>query len=94
MRERLEYDWRVKKMGYTDYYLIVYDFINYAKSRDIPVGPGRGSSAGSLAACCVTASHGHRPDPLQPDFRAFPEPERVSMPDFDVDFTAASAARK
>ena len=54
LRERLEYEIGVvKKMGYTNYYLIVYDFINYAKSRDIPVGPGRGSGAGSLAAYCV-----------------------------------------
>ena len=54
LRERLDYEIGViRKMGYTNYYLIVYDFINYAKSRGIPVGPGRGSGAGSLAAYCV-----------------------------------------
>jgi DNA polymerase-3 subunit alpha len=54
LRERLTYEINVvKTMGYTNYYLIVYDFINYAKSHDIPVGPGRGSGAGSLAAYCV-----------------------------------------
>lgn len=86
LRERLEYEIGVvKKMGYTNYYLIVYDFINYAKSRDIPVGPGRGSGAGSLAAYCVGITD---IDPIRYSliFERFLNPERVSMPDFDVDF--------
>ncbi|MGN0983277.1 MAG: DNA polymerase III subunit alpha, partial [Gemmiger sp.] len=86
LRERLEYEIGVvKKMGYTNYYLIVYDFINYAKSRDIPVGPGRGSGAGSLAAYCVGITD---IDPIRYNlvFERFLNPERVSMPDFDVDF--------
>lgn len=86
LRERLSYEISVvKKMGYTNYYLIVYDFINYAKSRDIPVGPGRGSGAGSLAAYCVGITD---IDPVRYNliFERFLNPERVSMPDFDVDF--------
>ncbi len=86
LRERLSYEINVvKKMGYTNYYLIVYDFINYAKSRDIPVGPGRGSGAGSLAAYCVGITD---IDPIRYSliFERFLNPERVSMPDFDVDF--------
>ena len=79
-RQRLEYEIGVvKKMGYTNYYLIVYDFINYAKSRDIPVGPGRGSGAGSLAAYCVGITD---IDPIRYSliFERFLNPERVSMP--------------
>ena len=86
LRERLSYEIHVvKNMGYTNYYLIVYDFINYAKSRDIPVGPGRGSGAGSLAAYCVGITD---IDPIRYNliFERFLNPERVSMPDFDVDF--------
>ena len=86
LRDRLQYEIDVvKKMGYTNYYLIVYDFINYAKSRDIPVGPGRGSGAGSLAAYCVGITD---IDPIRYNliFERFLNPERVSMPDFDVDF--------
>ena len=86
LRERLSYEINVvKKMGYTNYYLIVYDFINYAKSRGIPVGPGRGSGAGSLAAYCVGITD---IDPIRYSliFERFLNPERVSMPDFDVDF--------
>ena len=86
LRERLSYEINVvKNMGYTNYYLIVYDFINYAKSRDIPVGPGRGSGAGSLAAYCVGITD---IDPIRYNliFERFLNPERVSMPDFDVDF--------
>ena len=86
LRERLAYEINVvKNMGYTNYYLIVYDFINYAKSRDIPVGPGRGSGAGSLAAYCVGITD---IDPIRYNliFERFLNPERVSMPDFDVDF--------
>ena len=85
-RERLEYELSViKKMGYVNYYLIVFDFINYARSVGIPVGPGRGSGAGSLAAYCIGITG---IDPLRFGllFERFLNPERVSMPDFDVDF--------
>ena len=83
---RLQYELSVvDKMGYTDYYLIVNDFVQYAKSRGIPVGPGRGSGAGSLAAYCVGITD---VDPMKYDllFERFLNPERVSMPDFDIDF--------
>ncbi|MBQ8107330.1 MAG: DNA polymerase III subunit alpha, partial [Ruminococcus sp.] len=83
---RLEYELGViTRMGYTDYYLIVWDFINYARSRDIPVGPGRGSGAGSLCAYCIGITG---IDPLRYNllFERFLNPERVSMPDFDIDF--------
>ena len=86
MYERLEYELSVvNKMGYTDYYLIVWDFIKYAKDNGIPVGPGRGSGAGSLAAYCIDITD---IDPLKYNlvFERFLNPERVSMPDFDVDF--------
>ena len=86
MRRRLEYEIDViKRMGYTNYYLIVYDFINYAKNQGIPVGPGRGSGAGSIAAYCVGITN---IDPIRYNllFERFLNPERVSMPDFDVDF--------
>lgn len=84
--QRLEYELSVvKSMGYVDYYLIVNDFIQYAKSRGIPVGPGRGSGAGSLAAYCIGITN---IDPIKYNllFERFLNPERVSMPDFDVDF--------
>lgn len=86
VRERLEYEIGViDRMGYINYYLIVFDFINYAKSKGIPVGPGRGSGAGSLCAYCmgITAI-----DPIHYNllFERFLNPERVSMPDFDIDF--------
>ncbi|MBQ7739921.1 MAG: DNA polymerase III subunit alpha [Eubacterium sp.] len=83
---RLEYELEtVNKMGYTDYYLIVQDFVRFAKSKDIPVGPGRGSGAGSLAAYCIGITD---IDPMKYDliFERFLNPERVSMPDFDIDF--------
>lgn len=86
MRRRLDYEIDViKRMGYTNYYLIVYDFINYAKGQGIPVGPGRGSGAGSIAAYCVGITN---IDPIRYNllFERFLNPERVSMPDFDVDF--------
>ena len=85
-RERLDYELSVvDKMGYTDYYLIVHDFVNYAKEQGIPVGPGRGSGAGSIAAYCVGITD---IDPMKYDllFERFLNPERVSMPDFDIDF--------
>ena len=84
--KRLEYELEtVNKMGYTDYYLIVQDFVRFAKSKDIPVGPGRGSGAGSLAAYCIGITD---LDPMKYDliFERFLNPERVSMPDFDIDF--------
>ena len=85
--ERLEYEISVvEQMGYVNYYLIVYDFIRYAKSVNIPVGPGRGSGVGSLAAYCMGITG---IDPLKYDliFERFLNPERVSMPDFDIDFS-------
>ncbi len=84
--DRLNYELDViNKMGYVDYFLIVHDFIRYAKSKNIPVGPGRGSGAGSLAAYCIGITG---IDPLEYNllFERFLNPERVSMPDFDVDF--------
>ncbi len=84
--DRLNYEISViDKMGYVDYYLIVLDFIRYAKSKGIPVGPGRGSGAGSLAAYCVGIT-GIDPIKFNLLFERFLNPERVSMPDFDVDF--------
>ena len=86
-RDRLEYEIRViSQMGYVNYYLIVWDFIRYARSVGIPVGPGRGSGAGSLAAYCVGITN---VDPMRYDllFERFLNPERVSMPDFDIDFS-------
>ncbi len=84
--DRLNYELNViSKMGYVDYYLIVLDFIQYAKSHNIPVGPGRGSGAGSLAAYCVGIT-GIDPIRYSLLFERFLNPERVSMPDFDIDF--------
>lgn len=85
-KERFDYELSVvDSMGYTDYYLIVYDFVRYAKSRNIPVGPGRGSGAGSIIAYCVGITD---IDPMKYNllFERFLNPERVSMPDFDIDF--------
>ncbi len=87
LKDRLEYEISViTKMGYVNYYLIVWDFIRYAKSKGIPVGPGRGSGVGSLAAYCVGITN---VDPMRYNllFERFLNPERVSMPDFDVDFS-------
>ncbi len=84
--DRLDYELEtVEKMGYTDYYLIVADFVSFAKSRGIPVGPGRGSGAGSIAAYCMEITD---LDPMKYNllFERFLNPERVSMPDFDIDF--------
>lgn len=83
---RMEYELSViDKMGFNAYYLIVSDFVAYAKRNDIPVGPGRGSGAGSLVAFCVGITD---VDPIAFDllFERFLNPERVSMPDFDIDF--------
>lgn len=85
-KERFDYELSVvDSMGYTDYYLIVYDFVRYAKSKEIPVGPGRGSGAGSIIAYCVGITD---IDPMKYNllFERFLNPERVSMPDFDIDF--------
>ncbi|MFQ5864454.1 MAG: DNA polymerase III subunit alpha [bacterium] len=75
----------INKMGYAGYFLIVMDFINYAKSQDIPVGPGRGSAAGSLVSYCLGITN---IDPLKYNliFERFLNPERVTMPDIDIDF--------
>ena len=84
--ERLNYELGViERMGYVNYYLIVHDFINYAKSVGIPVGPGRGSGAGSICAYCIGITD---IDPIKYHllFERFLNPERVSMPDFDIDF--------
>jgi DNA polymerase-3 subunit alpha len=72
-------------MGFSGYFLIVWDFINYAREKGIPVGPGRGSAAGSLAAYCMRITD---VDPLQYEllFERFLNPERISMPDIDIDF--------
>ena len=85
-KKRLEYEISViSSMGYVNYYLIVWDFIRYAKEQGIPVGPGRGSGAGSIAAYCM---HITEVDPMKYAliFERFLNPERVSMPDFDTDF--------
>ena len=85
-KERLDFELQViDEMGYTDYYLIVQDFVAFAKSKGIPVGPGRGSGAGSIAAYCVGIT-GIDPIKYQLLFERFLNPERVSMPDFDIDF--------
>ncbi len=84
--ERLEYEMQtVRRMGYVNYYLIVNDFVQYAKSHNIPVGPGRGSGAGSLCAYCLGIT-GIDPIKYHLLFERFLNPERVSMPDFDIDF--------
>lgn len=84
--ERMEYEISVIiKMGYTDYFLIVWDFIRYAKENKIPVGLGRGSGAGSLCAYCIGIT-GVDPVKYGLLFERFLNPERVSMPDFDIDF--------
>ena len=85
--DRAEYEIGViKKMGYVDYFLIVWDFIHYAKTHDIAVGPGRGSGAGSIIAYAIEITD---IDPMKYDllFERFLNPERISMPDFDVDFS-------
>ena len=84
--DRAEYELKIiSQMGYVDYYLIVWDYINYAKSVGIPVGPGRGSGAGSILAYAIGITD---IDPMKYSllFERFLNPERISMPDFDVDF--------
>ncbi len=86
IRKQLDYELSViQKMGYVDYFLIVWDYINYCRENDIAVGPGRGSAAGSVVSYCM---HITNIDPVKYDllFERFLNPERVSMPDIDVDF--------
>ena len=86
LQQRLDYELGViKTMGYVDYFLIVWDFINYARVNGIPVGPGRGSAAGSIVAYCLKITN---IDPIKYSllFERFLNPERVSMPDIDIDF--------
>ena len=86
LRERLGYELNViKTMGYVDYFLIVWDFIKYARDHDIMVGPGRGSAAGSIVSYCLGITN---IDPIKYQllFERFLNPERVSMPDIDIDF--------
>ncbi len=86
LKERLDYELSViRQMGYVDYFLIVWDFINYAKNNEIMVGPGRGSAAGSIVAYCLKITN---IDPIKYNllFERFLNPERVSMPDIDIDF--------
>ena len=85
-KARVKYELeQIKTMGFSSYFLIVYDFIKWSKNNDVPVGPGRGSGAGSLVAFClgITAL-----DPIKHGllFERFLNPERISMPDFDIDF--------
>ena len=86
IRERMDYELKtIHTMGFDDYFLVVWDFIHYAKTHNIPVGPGRGSAAGSLAAYALDIT---TLDPLQYNllFERFLNPERVTMPDIDCDF--------
>lgn len=86
LEERLQYELKtIQEMGYVDYFLIVWDFIHYAKEHDIAVGPGRGSAAGSLVSYCLAITN---IDPMKYSllFERFLNPERVTMPDIDVDF--------
>ncbi|MDB3996961.1 DNA polymerase III subunit alpha [Gammaproteobacteria bacterium] len=85
-KQRLDYELnQIKKMGFSSYFLIVYDFIQWSKDNDVPVGPGRGSGAGSLVAFSLGIT---MLDPIAHGllFERFLNPERVSMPDFDIDF--------
>lgn len=86
LKKRLDYELNtIKNMGYVDYFLIVWDFINYAREHDIMVGPGRGSAAGSIVSYCLKITN---IDPIRYNllFERFLNPERVSMPDIDIDF--------
>ncbi len=85
--DRLKYETDIiTSMGYVNYFLIVYDFIRYAKSKNIPVGPGRGSGVGSIAAFCLGIT-GVEPTKYDLIFERFLNPERITMPDFDIDFS-------
>ncbi len=86
IRERMQYELGIiEQMGYVDYFLIVWDFIRYARQIGVPVGPGRGSGAGSICAYCIGIT-GIDPMRYHLLFERFLNPERVSMPDFDIDF--------
>ncbi len=88
-RERLQYELdMINQMGFTDYFLIVSDFVRFARSRDIPVGPGRGSAAGSMVSYCLGITD---VDPIRYNlyFERFLNPSRISMPDIDMDFCGA-----
>ncbi|MCR5743474.1 MAG: DNA polymerase III subunit alpha [Lachnospiraceae bacterium] len=86
LRQRLEYELStIENMGFVDYFLIVWDFINYAKTHGIPVGPGRGSAAGSIVAYCLEITN-IEPTRFALIFERFLNPQRVTMPDIDVDF--------
>ncbi len=86
LRERLEYELSViQRMGYVDYFLIVWDYVNFARTNGIIVGPGRGSAAGSLVSYCLGITD-IDPDRFALFFERFLNPERVSMPDIDIDF--------
>ena len=93
-RERLAYEMGIiRQMGFVDYFLIVSDFIGYAKRRGIPVGPGRGSAAGSMVAYCMAITD---VDPMKYSlyFERFLNPERVTMPDIDIDFCIRRRVRR
>jgi DNA polymerase-3 subunit alpha len=93
LQERLRYELKtIKEMGFTDYFLIVWDFIHFAKTHGVSVGPGRGSSAGSLVAYCLEITD---IDPIRYDlmFERFLNPGRKTMPDMDIDFAVAGRER-
>ncbi len=93
IRERFEYELNmIEKMGYVEYYLIVWDYVHYAKTHNVVVGPGRGSGAASIVAYCMDIT---TLDPIRYNllFERFLNPERVSMPDFDVDFEPEGRGR-
>jgi DNA polymerase III subunit alpha len=93
LQERLKYELKtIREMGFSDYFLIVWDFVNFAKRNGVSVGPGRGSTAGSLAAYCLEITD---VDPIRYDllFERFLNPGRKSMPDMDIDFSVAGRDR-
>ena len=93
LNERLAYELKtIKEMGFTDYFLIVWDFVHFAKNNGVAVGPGRGSTAGSLVAYCLEITD---LDPIRYDllFERFLNPDRKSMPDMDIDFAVAGRER-
>ena len=93
LQERLRFELKtIKEMGFPDYFLIVWDFVNFAKRNGVSVGPGRGSTAGSLAAYCLEITD---VDPIRYDllFERFLNPGRKSMPDMDIDFSVAGRER-
>ncbi len=93
LKDRLEYELKtISDMGFVDYFLIVWDFINYAKTHDVAVGPGRGSAAGSIVSYCLRITD---VEPIRYNllFERFLNPERVTMPDIDIDFEPEGRAR-